>query len=273
MIENNFIDPIIEMMHKLYFKNMIGLPYNMGSIDLFKETCKLLMNICSHYSGSSANSSINQDNNQSKPLNFNNIEKISEIINHLIKRNHLLTKSIPDFINNHDRFSDIVNNYVVDNYELEIYECKLLIIQLLMFSPIPIIKDHADEELLQSLLYILIEQMRRTKQDINNYSNMQTYYLSPIISVLSEILKIDKSSRKTIKDWIFCYIDESAVNITEINDIKNSRIDPIKSPTNSLMNKILEYMISIDTNIKRCVSEFIFDVFDENGNLSLFLYY
>jgi hypothetical protein len=52
---------------------------------------------------------------------------------------------------------------------------------------------------------------------------------------------------------------------------KHRPMDPTDMPVNSLRYELIKLMLSLDSNIKRCVSEFLFTLCHEDGKYSLSL--
>lgn len=88
--------------------------------------------------------------------------------------------------------------------------------------------------------------------------------LLPIIISISKIINLSPFHFKIVKKFVF----PSPFNKVQHNINNNSKksIDPTDAPSNTLRGELIKLIISIDSNVKRCVSELIFKLCNSDSD-------
>lgn len=89
--------------------------------------------------------------------------------------------------------------------------------------------------------------------------------------VCLKLMKVDISIKQYLQRSIF----PNAYSPASIGAIrKDKNLAPTDCPEGSIRHLVISYMISLDSQIKRCINEFLFYLCNQDGNVEIrFIYF
>lgn len=165
----------------------------------------------------------------------------------------------------------------MSNFDSRTYRCKLAAVHLLMDAPVIFGKFLFANNCVDPLVVILWLQLNAVLVEKQGGGSQDVVQLMPILVVLSNMAQGNVEFKQILKNkYVFPVMANSGLRVHENNvsnsskngtsSVSNRPMNPKDSPPGTLRNKLIRLMTWTDSNVKRCASEFLWILCDENAD-------